>query len=144
MRRALCFVSTAVIMGVTTLPWSDYTGHAHWNQVRWIPFSERTLVASDSVLNVVLFVPFGFFLMMSLSGGQSSKNVFATLVLAASLSLAAEYFQVYCHNRVPSATDVCTNVLGAGIGILFRWWSATSAPEPTTVSGESSSPARKS
>ena len=140
MKLALLLLWTAVIVGVTTLPWSDYTGHSHWDSVRWMPFCERPLVATDIVLNVILFVPFGFLLMRRAgSAAASARRVTSTLVFAAALSISAEYFQVYCHNRIPSATDVCTNVLGAGLGILFQWWNKSEAKNAAELFGKPSS-----
>ncbi len=94
-----------------------------------MPFGERPLGTIDIVLNVVLFAPFGFLLMLAGSAARSAGKVTSTLVLVAALSVSAEYFQVYCHNRIPSATDLCTNVLGASLGILFRWWSEPAVKE---------------
>ena len=139
MKLALFLLWTVVIVGATTLPWSDYTGHSHWDHVRWMPFCERPLVATDIVLNVILFVPFGFLLMWAGSTARSARRATLTLILAAALSISAEYFQVYCHNRIPSATDVCTNVLGAGLGILIRWWSEPGAKDGTELFGKPSS-----
>ena len=96
-------------------------------------------MAADIVLNVFLFVPFGFLLMLAGSAPPSARRVTSTLVLAAALSISAEYFQVYCHNRIPSATDVCTNILGAGLGILFRWWSEPGAKDAAELFGKPSS-----
>jgi glycopeptide antibiotics resistance protein len=121
MKLALLLLWTTVIAGVTTLPWSDFTGHPHWDSVRWMPFFERPLKAADIVLNVILFVPFGYLRMRTGSSASLARRAVSTGVLAIALSFSAEYFQVYCHNRIPSATDVCTNVLGACFGILFRW-----------------------
>ena len=117
-----CILWMLVIVGVTTLPWGDYTGHSHWDHVRWVPLSERPLSTTDVLLNVILFVPLGFLLMWAGSASRSVKRATAALVLAAILSILAEYFQVYCHNRIPSVTDICTNVLGAGLGVSLRWW----------------------
>jgi glycopeptide antibiotics resistance protein len=121
MKIALLLLWTLVIVGVTTLPWSDYTGHSHWDHVRWVPFSERPLITTDVLLNVILFVPFGFLLMRAGATARSAKRAASVLLLAATLSILAEYFQVYCHNRIPSVTDVCTNILGAGLGVSFHW-----------------------
>ena len=123
MKLALFLFWTAVIVSVTTLPWSDYVGHPHWDHVRWVPFHDHPLAATDIALNILLFVPFGFLLMRVRSGTPSAKKAISTLVLAAALSISAEYFQVYCHDRIPSATDVLTNILGAGAGIFLLRWS---------------------
>lgn len=136
MKLMLFLLWTAVIVDVTTLPWSDYTGHSHWDHVQWMPFCERPLVATAIVLNVILFVPFGFILMRAGSAAASARRVTSTLVFAAAPSISAEYIQVYCHNHIPSAKDVCTNVLGAGLGILIRWWSEPGAKDGTELFGK--------
>jgi glycopeptide antibiotics resistance protein len=114
-------------VAVTTLPWSNYTGHAHWDNIRWVPFSDRFLISVDVALNVVLFVPFGFLSVPAGSVATLGRRVPLIIVSAGALSVCAELYQVYCHNRVPSTTDVCTNVLGAVLGVLFRWRSGTGA-----------------
>jgi glycopeptide antibiotics resistance protein len=110
-----------VIVFLTTMPWENYTGHAHWDQVRWIPFYDHTPLALLDILgNVVLFAPFGFFLGRALHSSPLKKVWFLTVLLAATLSISVELFQVYCHNRIPSTTDICTNLLGAALGVLLR------------------------
>lgn len=127
MKRVLFVLWTAMITAVTTLPWSNYTGHAHWDNVRWVPFADRSLTSVDVALNVVLFVPFGFLLAPAGSTASLPRRVLLAIVSAGALSVCAEFYQVYCHNRIPSATDVCTNVLGAVLGVLFGWRRAAGA-----------------
>ena len=53
---------TLVILGVTTMPWSNFKGHAHWGRVYWVPLSDFRLSFSfiaDLIGNLLLFVPFG-------------------------------------------------------------------------------------
>lgn len=106
-----------VILGLTTLPWENYTGHSHWDLVRWIPFSDQSLGLPDILANVVLFVPFGYFLRWALPRSSPQRVWILTLLVAAMLSASVEFFQVYCHNRIPSATDICSNLLGAVLGV---------------------------
>jgi glycopeptide antibiotics resistance protein len=40
-------------------------------------------------------------------------------VTAVALSTSVEFFQVYCHNRHPSTTDIGTNLLGAVFGVML-------------------------
>jgi hypothetical protein len=123
MKRALFLVWLVVIAGATTLPWSNYVGHSHWGHVRWIRFRDDPLKMGDLALNVILFMPFGFLLWQADHTVVSPVRMAVwTLVFSAILSLGGEFFQVYCHNRFPSATDVCTNILGAELGFLVRWW----------------------
>jgi glycopeptide antibiotics resistance protein len=113
----LALLWTAVIVCVTTLPWKNFVGHPHWDHVRWIPFQDHPLALFDIVANVLLFVPFGYFLVRALP--RRSRALARTLALAAALSASVEYFQVYSHHRMPSTTDILTNVLGAGLGLLL-------------------------
>lgn len=106
-----------VILAVTTMPWNDFVGHSHWDQVRWIPFFDRPLALSDIFANVALFVPFGFFLGRSLPRASRKKVWIFALLMATTLSASVEFLQVYYHNRIPSTSDVCTNLLGALLGV---------------------------
>jgi glycopeptide antibiotics resistance protein len=115
MCTGLALLWTTVIVCVTTLPWKNFAGHPHWDHVRWIPFHEHRLALFDIVANVLLFVPFGYFLVRALPRRSWPR----TLALAAALSASVEWFQVYSHHRMPSTTDILTNVLGAGLGLLL-------------------------
>jgi glycopeptide antibiotics resistance protein len=119
MWTTLALFWTAVIVFVTTLPWRNFAGHSHWNHVRWIPFQDHPLALFDIMANLLLFAPFGYFLVQALPRRESRSVVLPVLGLAAALSASVECFQVYCHHRIPSTTDVLTNVLGAGLGLLL-------------------------
>jgi len=106
-----------VILGLTTMPWKNFVGHSHWDLVNSIPFNDQPLAMSDILANVALFVPFGFFLGRALPGSSPKRVWTLTLLLSAALSTSVEFFQVYCHNRNPSTTDICDNVLGAMFGV---------------------------
>ena len=116
---SLWLIWTTVIVSVTTLPWSNYVGHPHWSSVRWIPFHDPPLALFDIVANVALFVPLGFFFTRALPNVSLRRRALLTLFSALLLSGSVEYFQVYCHNRIPSTTDILTNVLGAGLGAML-------------------------
>ena len=115
----LWLIWVVVILGFTTMPWSNYVGHSHWALVRWIPFYDHTIAISDVLANMVLFVPFGFFLGRVLPPSSSKTVWIVTLLTAVMLSTSVEFFQVYCHNRHPSTTDIGTNVLGAVFGVIL-------------------------
>jgi VanZ family protein len=40
-------------------------------------------------------------------------------LLAALFSIGGELFQVFTHYRIASVTDVCSNVIGAAIGVAI-------------------------
>ena len=126
-----------VIVGLTTMPWSNYVGHSHWSQVRWIPFYDHPLAFSDLCSNVILFVPFGLCLGRALSSWRRKTAWALTLLLSATISTSAEFFQVYCHNRTPSTTDICTNVLGAMVGAwLAMYWLRPKELSSENIPGE--------
>ena len=107
-----------VITAVTTLPWSNFVSHSHWSSVRWIPLQDMKFSYDffvDFSGNILLFVPFGY--MQFRSGLALPRRELRSISMAAlTLSLAAEFTQVYMHNRIASATDVLCNVTGGIIG----------------------------
>ena len=113
----LWLVWIVAILGATVLPLTNYVGHSHWQLVNWVLYNEHPLALKDVIGNFALFVPFGFFLKLSLPTWSSKRVGILTLLIAATLSTSVEFFQVYCHNRNPSTTDICNNVLGAVLGV---------------------------
>lgn len=108
-----------VILGFTVLPVENFVGHAHWDKVRWIPLYNHPSVLFDIVANVALFVPFGYLLKRVLSGRSGRQTWILTFLLAGGISTSIEFYQVYCHNRFPSTTDIGSNLFGAIIGVLI-------------------------
>lgn len=74
----------------------------------------------DLSINVVAYLPLGFFLALTLARlpGRFSAACAATL-LAALLSFGLECVQTWLPSRVPSNLDLACNTLGAGIGALL-------------------------
>ena len=106
-------VATALLALIAILPWGDFQGHTHWDEVAWIPFASPSIRVRDIVLNLMLFAPLGV----------ASALHFRTPILAAGLiasvvSLTGEWLQVYSHSRFPSATDLVCNVGGA---LIAAW-----------------------
>jgi glycopeptide antibiotics resistance protein len=112
--RLFWALSVLTILALTTLPFSDFVGHPHWARVEWVPFSAG-LRPLDFLANVLLFLPFGLFAPW---GGHPSARRRLALVAAAAclLSLSVEYYQVFCHGRMPAMSDVLANTLGAALG----------------------------
>jgi len=119
-----------VIVAATTLPWR-FVGHAHWSAIDWVPFigssgGPRALLR-DAPLNFLLFVPLGVLL-----AGDSRRGLTTVVAAALSVSIAVEFFQVFCHGRFPSINDVIANVSGAAAGgwavhhRIRRWLPGTS------------------
>ena len=108
----------ALIVSCTILPWSNYVGHPHWKNVRWVPFYGTGVL--DLIANMALFFPFGYFFPGALRSGSCLRRWTLPLVIAGTISTAVELVQLYSHNRFPSTTDICTNLIGAGLGLWVR------------------------
>lgn len=79
----------------------------------------------DILLNVLLFVPFGFGLAEKLrEGGKSWRQTFAASLLAGAVfSYTIELLQIYIPSRDSGWEDVFTNSVGAVTGFfLFERW----------------------
>ena len=132
--RKLLILWILVVVVATTLPWSGLQGlqrHSHWDNVRWIPFYSDSFSARfilDMTVNLLLFVPFGYFYVRSRPSVHGA--VFLRVILMAALfSVGVELVQVFSHTRIPSMTDICTNVIGATIGAAMgKQWIKSSAP----------------
>jgi glycopeptide antibiotics resistance protein len=95
------------------VPWGRFQDHAHWQRVVWVPFGNPPLRIGDIVRNTVLYLPLGALL----AGHRPAWHITG---YALAISTATELTQVFSHGRVPSATDVTTNVLGALAGLAAR------------------------
>lgn len=101
-----------MVVVAVVVPWTSWVGHSHWGRVDWLPFSPP-LRKRDIALNVLLYVPLGYFFVRD---GRLGNRVGMAVALAFGLSLATEFTQVYSHGRFPALTDVVTNTAGAWIG----------------------------
>lgn len=71
----------------------------------------------DIVGNTLWFMMLGYLLHDRLNKDSGSLWTIAIITfVAGSISLSIEFFQVFCHNRIPSITDVICNIFGAGLG----------------------------
>ena len=120
--RALLPLWALFIALAGTLPLTNFVGHSHWEYIQWLPtadnFRSRRFLF-DVVANVALFLPLGYLLDRSLSTTTVRRSLFLAAGVAGLLSLSMEWFQVYCHNRHPSLTDVASNVTGSLIGAFL-------------------------
>jgi glycopeptide antibiotics resistance protein len=114
---AACVVWSAIILAAT-VPWTDLVGHTHWQKVQWVPFRSPPVKAIDVVVNVLLFVPFGY---AWVRASPFRARLWHAAALAFVLSVAVEWSQLYSHSRFPSVQDVLCNVCGAWFGA----WLAT-------------------
>ena len=84
----------------------------------------------DFIGNVLLYIPFGFFAILSISRSVgTATRVVLVILTGAFLSACVELVQYYDDGRVTEATDVYANVSGTMLGALggsitganFRW-----------------------
>lgn len=111
-RAGVLFSSAAAL--VADYPWGDFQGHTHWANVGWFPFFSPPVRLTDIALNVLLFLPLGFF-----AGLSKSNAALRAAAIALPISILGEWPQLYSHTRFPSATDVFCNVAGAIAGSLI-------------------------
>jgi glycopeptide antibiotics resistance protein len=108
-RAAQVVWCVAILLG--SVPFIDAQTHPLWTRVRWIPF--WTWNVKDAVVNILLYVPLGFFF-------KRERHAVSTVVgFAAVLSLAAELSQLFSHSRFPATTDVVCNIIGASAGAFI-------------------------
>ena len=120
--RALLPLWALFIALVGTFPFTNFVGHSHWEYIQWLPTADNFLSRRflfDIVANVALFLPLGYLLERSRSTTTARRSLFLAVGVAGLLSLSMEWFQVYCHNRYPSPTDVASNVTGSLIGTFL-------------------------
>jgi len=113
LKASIAFLVWSAAIVATTVPWTDLVGHTHWQKVQWVPFQSPPVNAIDVIVNVLLYLPFGY-LWLRVSGSRA--RLWHAAALAFALSFAVEWSQLYSHSRFPSVQDVLCNVCGAWVG----------------------------
>jgi VanZ family protein len=89
-----------------SLPWRHY--HATWSY--W----------GDVGVNIVGFVPFGFFFFAYFSAVRGTNNpAISTILLGFLTTLTIEVLQAYLPTRDSGMNDLITNTLGTALGVLL-------------------------
>ena len=120
---------TSVLI-VISLPWSKFDAKPHWKNVQWIPFEHFSLhpiILTETVLNILAFIPVGYLAARSLAQSHQ-QAVLGALALGACSSVSIELYQLFCQDRVPSTSDVLMNVGGTAIGVWLAFaidWTLT-------------------
>ena len=78
--------------------------------MRWIRY--------DALLNLLAYVPFGFFVALIARGASPRRRIATGLLLGAAMSFAMESLQMYVPPRVASPNDLAANTLGALVGAV--------------------------
>ena len=81
--------------------------------MQWIPFVTPPVTVVDILVNVALYLPFGYWL----TRWAGRRRAGLAVASAGVLSLATEWTQLYSHSRFPSLTDVTCNIIGSLLGV---------------------------
>jgi len=79
----------------------------------------------DALLNVLAYVPFGFFVALLRRGVSPARRIAHCLVIGFAMSFAMESLQMYIPPRVASPFDLAANVVGALAAARWRQRSPT-------------------
>lgn len=129
----LLLLATVAIYGITL----SLSGKAY-SKVDPVPFREVKLLAEKLsegpmstsvivaltmpiVLNILLFMPWGFLMFIVLDHGDrpASQSYLITFLLALLLSLGVEAWQYFLPTRVTDINDIIWNALGAFLGAIL-------------------------
>lgn len=85
----------------------------------WLTDNSYRTTRADIVANILLFVPYGFVTLLTVSNSRK-QLLHGSLLLFAGTMLAflLQYLQFYIPARVPTATDAWFNSLGIAVGML--------------------------
>jgi VanZ like family/Concanavalin A-like lectin/glucanases superfamily len=97
--------------------------HEKFLESDWKEFNLRWDYWKSVLINIGGFVPFGFFCCAYLSLTKpANRAAIATAVLGSAVSLTIEILQSFLPTRDSGTTDLITNTLGTGLGVmLYRW-----------------------
>jgi len=124
-RKGVLWCVVTALFVTPLFPLSNFVGHPHWDAIRWIPFRDVSWSANsliDVAGNTAWFMIAGYlcyFIRPCKDADSPCRSIATVIAIAAIASLTLELFQVFCHNRVPSMTDVACNVICGGLGGLF-------------------------
>jgi VanZ like protein/concanavalin A-like lectin/glucanase superfamily protein len=89
----------------------------------WNEFNLRWSYWKSALINIGGFVPLGFFCCAYLSLTKPmSRAAVVTVVLGFTVSLTIEVFQSFLPTRDSGTTDLITNTLGTGLGVMVYGW----------------------
>lgn len=112
-----------VVVGLS-LPVFGFTRHPQWGRVHLVPFSDPEDKLRDELVNIAMYVPFGY---LYARGRRMPRAVLGVVWWTCVVSVGAEATQLFSIERNPSATDVLMGVAGAALGALLTRRAAQSA-----------------
>ncbi len=129
-RRIFYFVFIVIMILFKTLLVRDMSFNPVGNVVGvWGFYRHDGTFTTEIVENIVLFIPFIFFLFFMLeTTSKKTTKFFAvmgrTMVISFLSSLAIEMLQLFLHLGTWQLSDICFNTIGGIIGGLIYWISA--------------------
>src|SRR5262245_6587160 len=144
--RTLWWLFSLFIIYGATIPFQFTADHdvlvRHLSQISLNPLlaggTDHRLSGSDAVQNILLFVPFGVFGMLSSRKARPTiALVVVVTLLGTALSATVETLQLFTRDRISSTSDILTNTIGACVGAVaaqtvkrvlvtaFRWFDDT-------------------
>lgn len=104
-----------VVVGLS-LPVIGFTRHPQWARVHLVPFSDPEDKLRDEVVNIGMYVPFGY---LYARPRRFPRAVVGALAWALVVAAGAEATQLFSVRRNPSATDASMAVVGSALGALL-------------------------
>jgi glycopeptide antibiotics resistance protein len=106
------------VIYILTYPLTKFDGYPHWDNIRWIPFEQLHFSTTDifeTTANILIFVPLGY-LTVRAWRTRTNHPLFLACLVSLLCSASAEFYQLFCQDRVPATTDLITNLIGGAIG----------------------------
>ncbi len=86
----------------------------------------RYWTAFDLAINIIAYMPLGFFVAQSLGRHSGKPQAFLiSLLIGSVLSMVIESVQTCLPSRVPSSVDLLCNSIGSGLGAALSLWCGT-------------------
>ena len=92
-----------------------------------VPF--RLLFPQDVVLNVLMYLPLGCLLGLSVRA-RTGRAFAGSLLALLAVSAAFEGAQLFVASRFTSVDDIICNTIGGGLGLGLAWWLTRGAGGP--------------
>lgn len=125
LHSTVVFLFCYYLFGVLTVTGIGYTSRMSFRpSISLIPFAGMISGPIDTMLNIVLFIPLGFFLPLLYKKYHHIKPVIATCFL---FSLSIEIFQMFGWGST-DINDLITNTIGACLGYFVYYLLSKALP----------------
>ena len=100
----------------------------------WQEFSPDATYAKDVAINILGFVPFGFFFCAYLAWIRNVEKAWVfTIIAGAAISVTIEILQIFIPSRTSGITDILTNSMGTALGMTIWSWGALRSKKNSTA-----------